>query len=174
MMNKISNRLKKIGLCLGCCMFVPYVFAGELGPYQLILDKELLGVEGRNPIPAAQAKVEPARPSWAQDYRLTMITQDGAGLRVGLQSLNDNSSYLLVEGESPELSKFQLLSGDYESGSALIRYQGTEHRFSFQGGSARVNTGIQEESVQTAVPPPIAVLRERRMVHRAKSSRSRP
>ncbi|MDF3130615.1 hypothetical protein P0Y35_15510 [Kiritimatiellaeota bacterium B1221] len=164
--------LKPLGL--GCILILNRGMAEELGPYQLILDKQLLGVEQRVPDARPQAKVAAARPSWAQEYRLTMITQDSAGLRVGLQSLNDNAAYLLVEGESSEWSRFELLSGDYENGSAVIRYQGTEHQFSLQAGAPPVSRGIQEVPTAAAVTPPISVLRERRMVRRNSNTRPRP
>ncbi len=109
--------------------------AADLGPYQLILDKQLLGVEKATPTEPVRAPVVAASPSWSRDYRMTMITQDEEKLRVGLQSLKDQSSILLIEGEKPfPDDSFQLVSGDYMQGTAVIRYQGSESRFHIESG----------------------------------------
>ncbi|MDF3130614.1 hypothetical protein P0Y35_15505 [Kiritimatiellaeota bacterium B1221] len=121
--------------------------AADLGPYQLILDKQLLGVEKTMPLEVSRAPVTVAAPSWSRDYRMTMITQDEDKLRVGLQSLKDQSSILLIEGEEafPQ-NHFQLVSGDYMQGTAVIRYQGSESHFRIESGPAAQPASSPENS----------------------------
>lgn len=109
--------------------------AEGLGKYQLILDKQLLGIEKVTPAPAAVSAPVVAEASWSRDYRMTMITQDEDKLRVGLQNLKDQSAVLLIEGEN-SYPDFRLLSGNYQQGIARVSYRGVEHQFMIESGPA--------------------------------------
>ncbi|WFB37630.1 hypothetical protein P3T73_07635 [Kiritimatiellota bacterium B12222] len=141
-------------------------FASELGAYQLILDKQLLGVEKVVPQVMPAPAVTQAAPSWARDYRMTMMTQDGTGLRIGLQNLRDQSSFLLVEGQSWNDDAPVLVSGDYSSGTARVRFRGMEHVFTIETGPvALVSSGHAE-----AVPTTTSSVRDRRRGFRQRST----
>lgn len=123
--------------------------ANSLGKYQLILDKQLLGsvkVAPAPPVTRREPEVTP--PSWAQEYRMTMMTLDEDRVRVGLQHIQNNSAFLLIEGEESH-SEFTLVSADFDRGSALVRHRGVEHRFELQTGpvvAARVQRGNAQTS----------------------------
>ncbi|WFB37759.1 hypothetical protein P3T73_08305 [Kiritimatiellota bacterium B12222] len=107
----------------------------ELGRYQLILDKQLLGIEKVKAQELPPSKPVIAAPAWSSEYRLTMITQDRRGLRVGIQNLRDQSAYLLMEGDA-DASEFTLVSGDFSTGSVRIRFRGVEHQFQLEDGQS--------------------------------------
>lgn len=111
--------------------------AKELGKYQLILDKQLLGVEKVVPQTINLAPPKLATPSWSLDYRMTMITQDERGIRIGLQNLKTQSAVLLIEGDT-SYPDFQLVSADYRLGNARVRFKGSEHQFTIQDGPVQV------------------------------------
>lgn len=106
-----------------------------LGKYQLILDKQLLGSVKAAPPPAPRPEPEITPPSWAQDYRMTMMTLDEDRVRVGLQHIQNNSAFLLIEGEDSH-TEFTLVSANYDQGSAEVRRLGDLHRFELQSGPA--------------------------------------
>lgn len=118
---------------------------GGLGKYSLILDKELFGGEPKAvPTPAPQPTPSPQTPSWARNYRMTMMTYDDYSeqVRVGIQNTQDNSSVLLIQGE--DLHKFyKLLSADFDQRSAKISYQGVPHTFRLQQGPAPSTTSSE-------------------------------
>lgn len=110
--------------------------AAELGQYQVILDKQLLGRKAPEPPPVTNPTPPPlAAPGWSRQYRMTMMTQDDddGTVRVGLQNVQDQSSVLLIQGRERAADKdFSLISADYEGGTAQISYLGTTHRFELQ------------------------------------------
>ena len=128
----------------------PFLWAEDLGRYQLILDKQLLGVQKAAPAPVKPAQVVEAAPSWSRQYRMTMITQDDDRVRVGLQNLQDRSAVLLIEGE-PSHPDFQLISADFQQGTARIRYRGSESRFTIESGPEPV-ASVQKTPI-TPSPP---------------------
>ena len=107
----------------------------DLGSYQIILDKHLLGAPRRvTPPPAAPPPVK-STPGWSREYRLTMMTKDQStgAVRIGLQNTRDNSALLLIEGKD-RYKDYKLVSADPTGGSAQISYQGQVHRFDLQEG----------------------------------------
>jgi hypothetical protein len=127
---------------LVCISLVPRdAEANDLGKYQLILDKQLLGSVKVAPAPPVMRREpEIAPPSWAREYQMTMMTLDEDRVRVGLQHVQNHSALLLIEGEESH-SEFTLISANYDQGSAMVRHGGVEHQFQLQTGpveSARV------------------------------------
>lgn len=115
---------------------VTFSQAGDLGPYQMILDVQILGIKKKDPPPPGiEPEARQTASSWSRKYRMTMMTRDADGLRVGIQNLRDQSSWLLVEGDD-SASDFMLVSGDYNSGTARIRFRGMEHFFTIEAGPA--------------------------------------
>lgn len=117
---------------------VLFSYSQDLGKYQLILDKQLLGIEKVTPSPITAPTTVVAEPSWSRDYRMTMITQDQDKLRVGLQNLKDRSAVLLIEGEDT-YPDFRLISGNYQQGIARVSYRGSEYQFMIQSGPDQVS-----------------------------------
>ncbi|MGA0368379.1 MAG: hypothetical protein ACO3N7_02905 [Kiritimatiellia bacterium] len=130
-------RLVSLPGLLGALVGSSAAGAPDLGRYQIILDKQLLGAEKSAPPPVNNVPPVQAPPSWSRDYRMTMITQDGDQVRVGLQNLRDQSAVLLIEGEN-DYPDFQLVSADFQQGTAMIRYRGVESRFTIEAGPAAV------------------------------------
>lgn len=108
-----------------------------LGKYRLILDRELLGVESRETPTISEPEPSPTAPSWARDYRMTMMTQDqdNGKVRVGLQHRRESSAILLIENDT-SYPDFELVVADYQRGTARVRYQGNEHLFELEDGPA--------------------------------------
>lgn len=123
-------------------------FSQDLGKYQLILDKQLLGIEKVTPSPVTAPTTVVAEPSWSRDYRMTMITQDQDKLRVGLQSLKDQSAVLLIEGED-SYPDFRLISGNYQQGIARVSYRGSENQFMIQSGPDKVSPAPSPASIRS-------------------------
>lgn len=112
-----------------------YGLAADLGDYQLILDRQLLGLE--EPVsPQRPAPPQPVAPSWASDYIMTMISKDLSGLRVGLQHKNNGQAFLLMENDDQHSADFKLISGDFDSGTATISYRNQPHQFAIETGPA--------------------------------------
>jgi len=131
--------LKSSPRCLALLRLTLWALAprglAELGKYQLILDKQLLGLAHAAPSTSEAVAPAPASATWAADYRMTMMTRDvdHQKVRVGLQHLRDHSALLLVEGEDSH-PEFRLESADFAVGVAEIRYQGAAARFELQDG----------------------------------------
>ncbi|MEX2606582.1 MAG: hypothetical protein WD708_04485 [Kiritimatiellia bacterium] len=128
--------------------------ANDLGKYQLILDKQLLGSVQVAPRPVPQREAQPAPPSWAQEYRMTMMTLDEDQVRIGLQHVQNQSAFLLIEGEDSH-SEFTLISANYEQGSAVVRHRDIDHRFDLQTGPV---VSVREERGE---PPVTTTVRGR-------------
>jgi hypothetical protein len=121
------------------------VFSQELGEYQVILDRQLLGSNAPEP---SEAVLTPPQtlpvPSWANQYRMTMMTMDQqqGAVRVGLQNLQDQSAVLLIQGQNRHRD-FTLITADYQKGTAQIAYRGASHLFTLADAA----------SASVAVPP---------------------
>lgn len=131
------KKLMKVGavLLLGALTGIVPLRAVDLGEYQIILDKQLLGSVRQVTPPAVAPPVNVPAPAWSQNYRMTMMTQDGrdGSIRVGLQNLQDQTSLLLIEGKD-RYEDFALVSANITQGSAQISYKGVSHRFDLQSG----------------------------------------
>jgi hypothetical protein len=130
-------RVQNLITCCVCATLLSASgLADGLGKYQLILDKQLLGSEKVTPPPPTRTRTAPEEraPSWAEEYRMTMMTQDEDLVRVGLQHIRDQTAFLLIEGRefNPETDLFQLVSANYAQSTATIRHRETEHRFDLQ------------------------------------------
>ncbi len=115
-------------------------FGSALGPYQVILDKGLLGgVDEGVAVVAPTSVPVVVTPGWASEYQMTMITRDldTGVVRVGLQHKRDGRGFLLVQGEEP-LQDLELLGADFERNQATIRYRGSPHLFTLETGTASV------------------------------------
>lgn len=128
---------------------------GDFGRYQVILDQQLLG----RPVPEpTQTRPEPPpaapAPSWATEYRLTMITEDfSSGLaRVGLYHIRNQVGYLLIEGEDDSHHGFSLQSVNYARNQAEIMYQGVRHTFSLESGPMQSSPAVTQPSTRPQPP----------------------
>jgi len=108
--------------------------AADLGDYQIILDRNLLGVEQPPPEPEPPPPPPPAAASWANDYVMTMMSKDPSGLRVGLQNKRNGQAFLLIEKDPQASGNYMLVSGDFDSGTANIRHGNQSHQFTIQTG----------------------------------------
>ena len=150
---------------------LPLAAQSPLGPYQVILDTEMLGSSTPPPVyEAPQPPPQGVTPGWATEYRMSMITKDDhSGLvRIGLQSLRDNRGFLLIEkDESDPEANFRLLSADFERGLATVSHLDRTHQFSLDSGPAtviapaappsppgRTTPGIQRRRVIIPAPAP--------------------
>lgn len=111
--------------------------AMDLGEYQVILDKQLLGATRQVTVPAVTPPPTVAAPSWSREYQMTMMTRDqpSGTIRIGLQNIQNQSSVLLIEGKDRH-EDFKLVSANYSSGTATISYRGASHQFRLQDGPA--------------------------------------
>lgn len=152
----------KILLYTGWLLFLcgTRLMASDFGEYQIILDKQLLGVEERIPTEMPKPIPPVVSPSWSKDFRMTMMTRDQNGIRVGIQNLRDNTSYLLVQGRMVD-QQLELVSADYSSGIAKIRYQGSESQFSLESGPT-----ITRVEPQRPAATPVAQVRNSRRITR--------
>lgn len=148
----------------------------DLGEYQLILDKQLLGSK----TPPIQKKVIPPPenrfvPPWGNKYMMTMISKDQDKLRVGIQNVEDKSAILLLENEETH-PDYKLISGNFERGTAIISYRNQIHKFQIQSGprapvrptppsqtkTAPTQTTTAPRGVDSRkVMPPVPVIRSR-------------
>jgi hypothetical protein len=104
--------------------------------YQVILDRAMFG----RPVPAAPAAPPPTRaaavvPSWAQDFRVTMMTleEDTKQVRVGLQNVKDNSGFLLLLGDK-NTAGYELVRADFNRGEATVAWNGDAKVFTLETG----------------------------------------
>lgn len=123
----------------------------DLNRYQVILDKAMFGRPVVRPTPAPQpVRAQPPPPSWAREYRMTMMTYDEYAdqVRVGIQNLKDNSGSLLILGEEKNPQGFQLVRADFTRGEAYISLQGDTQVFSFESGPAPQPAPAEPPSVR--------------------------
>jgi hypothetical protein len=172
-------------------LFIPLLWMGawgcvqaanvDLGKYRLILDKELLGRDKPEVQPIKPTPRPPvSRASWADDYQMTMITQDNqtGKIRVGLQHLKNNTALLLIEGDNEFNKAYQIESANFDNASVRVRYQGVVHEFRLQEGAnptpekptirrnsptirSSSNNSNQRVNVESAEPPPVPTPRFR-------------
>lgn len=110
---------------------------GDFGRYQVILDQQLLGRPAPPPPAARPDTPAPApTPSWAVDYRLTMITEDlsTGSARAGLFDVRNQVGFLLLEGEETE--GFRLHAVNFQNNRAEVSFQGNRHLFSLESAPA--------------------------------------
>jgi hypothetical protein len=122
---------------LTLALSLPLLAQSPLGPYQIVLEKSLLGRADAPPSPAATPPpATVATPGWASEYRMTMLTKDdyNGSVRIGLQNVRDNSGLLLMEDDPPG-NPFRLLRADFERNQATVTYQGSSHVFSLESGA---------------------------------------
>jgi len=120
-------------LMLGLSWLALYSPAADLGDYQIILDRQLLGAELPPPEPEPPPPPPPAA-TWADDYIMTMMSKDPSGLRVGLQNKRNGQTFLLIEKDPHASGDYLLVSGDFETGTANIRHGNQSHQFTIQTG----------------------------------------
>jgi hypothetical protein len=108
--------------------------------YQVILDRAMFG----RPLPAAPANPPPTRaaavtPSWAQEFRVTMMTleEETKQVRVGLQNIKDNSGFLLLLGDKNSAG-YELVRADFNRGEATVAWNGDAKVFTLETGPAEV------------------------------------
>jgi len=117
---------------------------GDYGRFQVILDKQLLGRPAmEEPISPVTAPPSSPSPSWAMEYRMTMMTRDAGdgSIRVGLQNVRDNSGFLLIEGDA-STHGYQLSDADFEAFRATIRYNGNAHVFQLESGAVATPAAV--------------------------------
>ncbi len=164
-------------LSIACLFLFPVAFLGAQDPadesrYQVILDRAIFG-RPAPPAPPAPPPVRPANvvPSWAQEFRVTMMTLDEYSnqVRVGLQNIKDNSGFLLLLGDKNSAG-YELVRADFARGEATVAWNGDAKVFSLETGPVATqavpdpgNAGIAARSANPrsrVVPPPRAIRAE--------------
>lgn len=133
----------------------------DFGRYQIILDRNLLGAPPQvaRP-PAPEPVVEEPRATWANEYRMTMITFDEFTQthRIGLQNQRDQSGFLLIEGEAVPFdgNEFKLLHANFQDSKATVSFRGQTHVFSLESGTttAAEPPPVQARNVRRVAQPP--------------------
>jgi hypothetical protein len=169
----MKNPFIPLLICFWVLFLGSEVFAqrggGDFGPYQVILDRQLLGRPEPVEPPAARPPPAAPPPSWAVEYRLTMITEDmnTGRARVGLYHVRNQTGYLLLEGE--EFDGFRLHSVNFENNRAEISFQGTRHTFTIDSAPAAASAPEPRANIrQPAAPTSV------RRVSRSVSSSNEP
>lgn len=130
----------------------------DFSQYDIIITRQPFGMPPAAPVsPAVAGPIIPQGPppeSFIKQLQIAAITEDEAGIRVGLVNLKTQQALFLSIGDSTD-EGVVLVDAKYNEGGALLRYENEEYWIYFDGRISNLvdDSSGENQDTSTSVEP---------------------